>query len=349
MIFDLSANSNGRKLPELNPDYPQDQSVTFIQGNAASAVFTAAIAADGRPAKYTYQWYADDAAVEGATAPSYTMSGFSASGTHKVYCVVTNAAGSVTTRTATLTVDMYTLPVLDASYPANASVTINNSVTSKVVVSTDGNPAEYTYQWYKDGVAISGATSPSYTFTPTEIGSNTLYCEVTNAAGTVTSRTATITGTVTYLYNKGDQCTSLTNGWTAKYDPDTSYYKHGTLTTNAGNMTITANGAASTSTGAQYVVAMTSKTVNLANAKKLYIRVTGNTLSGGTLGYRTLRVRTGSSVDSTSNVAAAKSIAGTGLYVLDVSSLTGSYYIGIDVSAENNTKATLVVTEVYYA
>ena len=84
-------------------------------------------------------------------------------------------------------------PILDDNYPKNETVSIHNSITSEVVISTEGYPASYTYQWYKDGNAVSGATSSSYTFTPTTVGTITLYCEVTNKAGTVISRTATIT------------------------------------------------------------------------------------------------------------------------------------------------------------
>lgn len=89
------------------------------------------------------------------------------------------------------------LPVLNGAYPADASVTYNYggsaSATFKVVIETEGKPAEYTYQWYVDGAAVSGATGTSYTLsTSTEI-TKRVYCKVTNAAGTVTSRTATLT------------------------------------------------------------------------------------------------------------------------------------------------------------
>ena len=113
----------------------------------------------------------------------------------------------------------YKVPVLDSGYPANAAVVIQNSVTCKVVIATAGNPANYTYQWYKDGSAVSGATTDTYTFTPEKVGTPTLYCEVTNAAGTVASRTATITVNPLYLYNNGDQCTAVTGGWTNNSNP----------------------------------------------------------------------------------------------------------------------------------
>ena len=89
----------------------------------------------------------------------------------------------------------YVLPVLSASYPANVSFmeNANGSATFKVVIESAGKPAEYTYQWYLNGVKINGATSSSYTRTGLTSAANySVYCKVTNAAGTVTSRTATL-------------------------------------------------------------------------------------------------------------------------------------------------------------
>ena len=187
--------------PTLNSSYPADVSKTFIKGNSVSATFEAKISTAGNPTSYTYQWYVDNAAVSGATGSSYTWTG-SAAGTHTVYCKVTNSAGTVQTRVATLSVAMYYVPVLNSSYPTDATLTIGGSVTCNVSISTAGNPASYTYQWYKNGSAISGATSSSYQFTPS-VGTTTLYCAVTNAAGTVTSRTATITTNRSYLIKDG--------------------------------------------------------------------------------------------------------------------------------------------------
>jgi PKD repeat protein len=52
----------------------------------------------------------------------------------------------------------------------------------------------YSYQWYLNGVAVSGATSASWAFTPSSTGSYTVYVKVTDAASAVaTSTTATVT------------------------------------------------------------------------------------------------------------------------------------------------------------
>ena len=86
------------------------------------------------------------------------------------------------------------LPVLDSALPADVAVEATKSATFEVKITKDGNPKEYTYQWYYDGKAVSGATSASYTRTTTKSdgGNHLVYCTVTNKAGTITSRTANL-------------------------------------------------------------------------------------------------------------------------------------------------------------
>ena len=93
------------ELPVLSASYPRDVTVTAAAG--ASASFSVSITTPGRPAEYTYQWYRNGAAVSGGTAASLTLTGLTAAATYSVYCKVTNKAGSVNSRTATLTVRSY--------------------------------------------------------------------------------------------------------------------------------------------------------------------------------------------------------------------------------------------------
>lgn len=93
------------ELPVLSASYPRDVTVTAAAG--ASASFSVSITTPGRPAEYTYQWYRNGAAVSGGTTASLTLTGLTAAATYSVYCKVTNKAGSVNSRTATLTVRSY--------------------------------------------------------------------------------------------------------------------------------------------------------------------------------------------------------------------------------------------------
>ena len=134
--------------------------------------------------------------------------------------------------------EAYELPILNSAYPANVTVVqaANASASFNVQIATPGKPAEYTYQWYLNGVKISGATNSSYTKTGlTAAGTHTLYCVVTNKAGTVTSRVATLTvksAKPTYTYTGSHQLIDDGNyNWRIKLKTS------GTLTFNSlGNM-----------------------------------------------------------------------------------------------------------------
>lgn len=231
MLFDLTASTNSRKLMILDPNYPKDVTTTVIKGNTVDATFTAKISEHGKPTEYTYQWYVNDIAIVGATEENFTLTGIGETVTSTVYCDVTNKKGTVRSRVATLKVTQYYTPVLDSNYPQDVSVEIHKSVTVTAAIATAGYPNSYTYQWYNNGAAVSGATGYTYTFTPTKVGNTSVYCSITNDAGTVSSRTATITANPVYLYNWGNTCDAITGGWHLRY----SGYDGVTFTTNNGN------------------------------------------------------------------------------------------------------------------
>lgn len=87
------------------------------------------------------------------------------------------------------------LPVLNANYPADVTVEYNGNATFEVEIVEHGYPEEYTYQWYLDGEAVSSATNPSFTIytNASSVGTHPIRCDVTNKAGTVQSRNATLT------------------------------------------------------------------------------------------------------------------------------------------------------------
>lgn len=95
------------------------------------------------------------------------------------------------------------LPVLNASYPTNVTNWQGEQATFRVEIATAGMPAEYTYQWYRDGAKWTEATNATVSWSGASIGSHSIYCVVTNKAGEVTSRVATLTvknPNMTYTY-----------------------------------------------------------------------------------------------------------------------------------------------------
>src|SRR6266550_1773141 len=79
-----------------------------------------------------------------------------------------------------------------ATQPTNQTVTIGQTATFMVVAA---GTAPLSYQWQKNGTAISGATSASYTTPVTTSADNGALFRVmvTNSVGNVTSNTATLT------------------------------------------------------------------------------------------------------------------------------------------------------------
>src|SRR6266850_3554955 len=76
--------------------------------------------------------------------------------------------------------------------PTNQTVAVGQTATFFVTIS---GAAPFNYQWKKNGTAVTGATSPSYT-TPSETTSDSgaqFTVVVSNTAGNATSNAATLT------------------------------------------------------------------------------------------------------------------------------------------------------------
>ena len=162
---------------------PANQTVSAGQ----SAAFS--VAATGTPT-LTYQWSKNGAAISGATSPSYTTPATASTDSGSQFSVtVTNSFGSVTSGAATLTVNA--APTI-ATQPESQAVTVGQTATFSVTATGTGT---LTYQWKKNGTAVSGATAASYT-TPATIASDngtTFTVTVTGTSGSVTSNAATLT------------------------------------------------------------------------------------------------------------------------------------------------------------
>ena len=108
--------------------------------------------------------------------------------------VVSNSTGTVTSNSATLTVNAV-VPAI-RTQPAAQTVTAGQTATFSV---TATGTAPLTYQWRKNGTNISGATSSSYTTPAISSADNgavfTVVVSNSTGTGTVTSNNATITVT----------------------------------------------------------------------------------------------------------------------------------------------------------
>ena len=164
---------------------PADQSIKVGE----KATFSVAAAGS---APLSYQWQRNGAAVSGATTASYTTPAATVDNDGDDYDVmISNAAGSVASAPARLSVAATATAPAITSQPVDTSITAGQTATFSV---TATGTAPLAYQWRKNGTAIAGATATSYT-TPAEvIGDNgaTFAVVVSNAAGSVTSRSAVL-------------------------------------------------------------------------------------------------------------------------------------------------------------
>src|SRR6202023_2371695 len=139
-------------------------------------------------APLSYQWQMNGTAISGANSSSYTTPPTTVSANRPLFTVVvTNSAGSVTSNTATLNVAAASsvAPSI-TTQPLSQTVTAGQTATFSVAVT---GTAPLSYQWQKNGTAISGATSSTYTTpgaTSSDNGSR-FAVVVTNSAGSATS------------------------------------------------------------------------------------------------------------------------------------------------------------------
>ena len=186
----------------------QPANQTVITGQTATFTVTAT-----GVAPLSYQWRKNLTAVNGANAPSYTTPATSITDNGaKFDVIVSNSLGTATSNQAILTVNSAPVAPTITTQPANQTVAAGQTATFSVAAS---GTTPLTYQWQKNGSAISGATATSYTtpVTTTADSGEMFRAVVSNSAGSVTSNSAALTvspGTanssvdvVTYHYDNG--------------------------------------------------------------------------------------------------------------------------------------------------
>lgn len=165
---------------------PANQTVTSGQ----AATFTV-VAAGTAP--LSYQWQKNSANIAGATSSTYTTPAANTGDSGSTFrVIVANSVNSVTSNTATLTVNVSAVGPAITTQPANQTVTAGQTASFSVVAT---GTALLSYQWQKNSADIAGATSSSYTTPVTTTGdSGSMFrVVVNNSAGNATSNQATLT------------------------------------------------------------------------------------------------------------------------------------------------------------
>lgn len=158
--------------------------------NAGKPV-TISVTADGT-APFTYQWKKDGVNISGATSSAYYIASATTASSGSYTVQVANSLGATISDAAVLTVTATPTVIAPAitTQPVSVTVTQGNAATFSVVASGT-TPS---YQWLKNGVAISGATSNYYWVGATALTDAGNYSVVvSNSAGSVTSSVVTLT------------------------------------------------------------------------------------------------------------------------------------------------------------
>ena len=165
---------------------PVAQTATI--GDAA----TFSVVANGSPV-LAYQWLKDGVPITGATGATLTRTGLQLSDAGFYSVTVSNAVGSVTSSPAQLTVRATpaTAAPTILTQPANQVAFSGSTVTFSVLAQGVPPPS---YQWFKDGVPIAGATAATLVLTNIQLSSAGSYAvTLTNPVGSVTSNAAILT------------------------------------------------------------------------------------------------------------------------------------------------------------
>ena len=134
--------------------FTQPKSFKGITGSSYSLNVTV----QGTGGSNKYQWYKDGTALTGETSSTLNFSALAESDAGDYTVVVSNGVSSVTSDTATVTV----MPRLQISaQPASLSLTEGESGELSVTASGYGT---LSYQWFKNGSAITNATASSIRF-----------------------------------------------------------------------------------------------------------------------------------------------------------------------------------------
>ena len=254
---------------------PASQSVTAGQ----SATFSVAATGTGT---LTYQWKMGTTAIGGATAASYTTPATTSSESGTQFTVVvTDSTGSVTSNPATLTVTASAVAPSITSQPANQTVAAGQPATFSV---TATGTAPLAYQWKKNGAAIGGANSATYTTPATTSGDNgaQFTVTVTNSVSSATSNAAQLTVNVPPSITAQPANQTVNAGQTATFKVTATgtgtlsyqWKKNGATIGGATSASYTTPATIASDNGASFSVTVTASSVSVtSNSATLTVNV----------------------------------------------------------------------------
>ena len=179
---------------------------TVQVGETLTAGTSAIADADGLTSvAYTYQWLADDVAINNATSSTYTLAAADQAKAIKVTVSFTDDADNAETLTSTATSAVAAAPTPNNQAAGLPTITGDTTVGSTLTAVTSGitdadgmDDAVFSYQWLRSDAAISDATASTYTLTSSDTGSTiTVRISFADDAGNTETLTSTSTASIT--------------------------------------------------------------------------------------------------------------------------------------------------------
>jgi hypothetical protein len=256
-----------------------------LEGDAAN--FSVTATANGTGA-LLYQWKRNGVAIVGATLANYTLASVSLADNGALFSVdVLGAGGTVSSIAVTLQVQSAAPRIVTA--PTPQSVAAGQVVQFSV---TAAGAAPLTYQWLKNGAAISGANASSYSAQISKDDNGSAYSvTITNSHGHITTPAATLTvlpslltdlviSEVSTCYYNNIDC------WFEIYNPTSSSINLTNYTVRVSAVDLNSN----YTTLQQFVL----PSLNLAADG--YVLLSGNASNRTQVGTQNIKLRSGSTV-----------------------------------------------------
>ncbi|MBL9189822.1 MAG: immunoglobulin domain-containing protein [Opitutaceae bacterium] len=162
--------------------HPLDQEVSVGQAVGFSVSATGS--------SLTYQWLRNNGIISGATNATYNIAATQNTDQAAYSVRVSSTGGAIDSNQATLTV----LPVATGSINITARpVSINVNPGQAAVFTVAASGTGLTYQWFKNGGVISGATAASYTIASAQPGDAATYSVRLTSGTTTVTPTAKLT------------------------------------------------------------------------------------------------------------------------------------------------------------
>ena len=187
----------------------------------------------------TYKWYKNGTEITGAESDTLTIEDVALEDGGEYYVKVTNTVGQhnksldssvceVIVRPASINL---LPPVIDTDLNASEDLYFKDTLTLAVEASISNGVGGLSYQWYKDGVAIEGETSDTYTVAEAWVkDSGVYYVEVINTESGYDAVTKSTECTVTVTPDDGanliaDEKYTIATGGFHKTYKDADYEK----------------------------------------------------------------------------------------------------------------------------